>query len=293
MLNLLIPVLEQESIIIEVEAPVTIAGDTHGQLQDLLRFFNTIGPPPYKKYLFQGDYVDRNPNDVEVITLLFAYKLRYPEHVVMLRGNHECRLINQIYGFKESCKRTFDRDGLKTWKRYCQAFQNLPVCALIDDKILCMHGGISQKITSIEQLRRTKKPDNIPDEGLLCDLMWADPEKTQRDVYEFNYSRGVGVTFNEKAVEDLCNKLDIDLISRSHQVVGDGYEFFANRKLVTIFSAPGYMGDFDNEGAMMDVDETLMCKFIRIKCEPKKLNGMTKAPVYGAARGTKAAGNFK
>jgi len=65
-------------------------------------------------------------------------------------------------------------------------------------------------------LRRTKKPDNIPDEGLLCDLMWADPEKGQRDGYEFNYSRGVGVTFNEKAVEDLCNKLDIDLISRSH-----------------------------------------------------------------------------
>jgi serine/threonine-protein phosphatase PP1 catalytic subunit len=100
------------------------------------------------------------------------------------------------------------------------------------------------------------------------------------------------VTFNEKAVEDLCNKLDIDLISRSHQVVTDGYEFFANRKLVTIFSAPGYMGDFDNEGAMMDVDETLMCKFIRIKCEPKKMNGMAKAPMYGAGRGTKAAGSF-
>ena len=100
--------------------------------------------------------------------------------------------------------------------------------------------------------------------------MWADPEKNQRETYEFNSSRGVGVTFNEKAVEDLCNKLDIDLISRSHQVVEDGYEFFANRRLVTIFSAPGYMGDFDNDGAMMDVDETLMCKFIKVKCEHKK-----------------------
>ena len=122
LLNLVIPVLEEEPLIIEVEAPVTIAGDIHGQLQDLLRFFRTIGPPPNKKYLFQGDYVDRNPNDVEVITLLFAYKLRYPEHVRMLRGNHECRLVNQIYGFKDSCKRSFDRDGIKIWRKFCQAF---------------------------------------------------------------------------------------------------------------------------------------------------------------------------
>lgn len=187
----------------------------------------------------------------------------------MLRGNHECRLINQIYGFKDSCKRTFDKDGLRIWKKFCQAFQNLPVCALIDEKILCMHGGVSSKITTLDNLRKTKKPENIPDDGLLCDLMWADPEKGQRENYEFNHSRGVGVTFNEKAVEDICNKLDIDLISRSHQVVEDGYEFFANRKLVTIFSAPGYMGDFDNDGAMMDVDETLMCKFIKVKHEKK------------------------
>lgn len=125
-------------------------------------------------------------------------------------------------------------------------------------------------------MRKIKKPDNIPDEGLLCDLMWADPEKNQRTTYEFNTSRGVGVTFNEQAVEDLCNKLDIDLISRSHQVVEDGYEFFADRRLVTIFSAPGYMGEFDNDGAMMDVDETLMCKFIKVKCENKKPPGLKK-----------------
>mmetsp|Transcript_14396 Transcript_14396/g.24532 ORF Transcript_14396/g.24532 Transcript_14396/m.24532 type:complete len:128 (+) Transcript_14396:829-1212(+) len=118
--------------------------------------------------------------------------------------------------------------------------------------------------------------------------MWADPEKDQRDNFEFNQSRGVGVTFNEKAVEDVCNKLDIDLISRSHQVVEDGYEFFANRRLVTIFSAPGYMGDFDNDGAMMDVDETLMCKFIKVKCESKKPNGFQKKGTlsqWGAGRG--------
>lgn len=139
------------------------------------------------------------------------------------------------------------------------------MCALIDEKILCMHGGISQRVMSIDHLKRTKKPEVIPDEGMLCDLMWADPDNRQRDNYQFNESRGVGVTFNVDAVDDFCNKLDIDLISRAHQVVEDGYEFFADRKLVTIFSAPGYMGDFDNDGAMMDVDESLMCKFVKIK----------------------------
>jgi serine/threonine-protein phosphatase PP1 catalytic subunit len=122
--------------------------------------------------------------------------------------------------------------------------------------------------------------------------MWADPEKGQRETYEFNASRGVGVTFNEKAVEDICNKLDIDLISRSHQVVEDGYEFFAERRLVTIFSAPGYMGDFDNDGAMMDVDETLMCKFIKVKCENKKPNGFSKkATMNSMNRGGLGRGN--
>ena len=100
------------------------------------------------------------------------------------------------------------------------------------------------------------------------------------------------MTFNEKAVEDVCNKLDIDLISRSHQVVQDGYEFFANRRLVTIFSAPGYMGDFDNDGAMMDVDETLMCKFIKVKPDMKQ-NGLNKKGTmnaWGAGRGAAGRG---
>ena len=93
------------------------------------------------------------------------------------------------------------------------------------------------------------------------------------------------MTFNEKAVEDVCNKLDIDLISRAHQVVEDGYEFFANRRLVTIFSAPGYMGDFDNDGAMMDVDESLMCKFIKVKCEHKKENQFNRMKTGFTAKG--------
>ena len=145
-------------------------------------------------------------------------------------------------------------------------------------------------------IKKTKKPENIPDDGMLCDLMWADPEKAQRENYEFNSSRGVGVTFSEKAVEDICNKLDIDLISRSHQVVEDGYEFFADRRLVTIFSAPGYMGDFDNDGAMMDVDETLMCKFIKVKCEHKKPGGFMKKNTmnnFNRGGGGRGRGNLR
>lgn len=122
LLNLLIPILEKEPIILELEAPLVVAGDIHGQLHDLFRFFNQIGPPPLKKYLFQGDYVDRSPYDIEVIILLFAYKIRYPGYLNLLRGNHECKLINCIYGFKESCKRAFERDGIRIWKRFCHSF---------------------------------------------------------------------------------------------------------------------------------------------------------------------------
>ena len=100
------------------------------------------------------------------------------------------------------------------------------------------------------------------------------------------------MTFNEKAVEDCCNKLDIDLISRSHQVVEDGYEFFADRRLVTIFSAPGYMGDFDNDGAMMDVDETLMCKFIKVKCE-NKTNGFQRKATMNNINNNRGGSNIR
>jgi len=108
----------------------------------------------------------------------------------------------------------------------------------------------------------------VPDTGLLCDLLWADPEKDINGWAEND--RGVSFTFGADVVQNFLRKHDMDLICRAHQVVEDGYEFAAKRQLVTLFSAPNYCGEFDNAGAMMSVDETLMCSFQILKPVEKK-----------------------
>ncbi|KAE8663051.1 Serine/threonine-protein phosphatase PP1 [Hibiscus syriacus] len=197
----------QQPNLLELEAPIKICGEIHGQYSDLLRLFEYGGLPPNANYLFLGDYVDRGKQSLETICLLLSYKIKYPENFFLLRGNHECASINRIYGFYDE--------------------------SLIDEKILCMHGGLSPDLNNLDQIRNLQRPADVPDAGLLCDLLWSDPCK---DV----------------------------------QVVEDGYEFFAERQLVTIFSAPNYCGEFDNAGAMMSVDETLMCSFQILKPAEKK-----------------------
>jgi len=174
----------------------------------------------------------------------------------MLRGNHESQAINRIYGFYEECK---ERYGLKIWHKFNDCFNCLPLGAIIEDKILCIHGGLSPDIKNLEQIRRIVRPTEIPDAGLLCDLLWADPD-TDCQGWAPN-DRGVSFTFGPDVVEGFLKRHEFDLIVRAHQVVEDGYEFFAKRQLVTVFSAPNYCGEFDNAAAMMSVDSTLMCSF--------------------------------
>ncbi|KAF9609317.1 hypothetical protein IFM89_015562 [Coptis chinensis] len=240
-------------------------GDIHGQYSDLLRLFEYGGLPPQANYLFLGDYVDRGKQSLETICLLLAYKIKYPENFFLLRGNHECASINRIYGFYDECKRRFN---VRLWKIFTDCFNCLPVAALIDEKILCMHGGLSPDLQSLDQIRNLQRPTDVPDTGLLCDLLWSDPSK---DVKGWGMNdRGVSYTFGPDKVTEFLQKHDLDLICRAHQVVEDGYEFFADRQLVTIFSAPNYCGEFDNAGAMMSVDETLMCSFQILKPSEKK-----------------------
>merc|ERR1719277_1269190 len=126
-----------QDALLELEAPLTLVGDIHGQYPDLLRIFEYSGFPPESNYLFLGDYVDHGKQSLETITLLFAYKVKFPENFFLLRGNHECASITRIYGFYDECKRRYN---IKLWKQFCDVFNCLPVCALIDEKILCMHG---------------------------------------------------------------------------------------------------------------------------------------------------------
>ena len=247
-------------ILLELEAPIKICGDVHGQYYDLLRLFEYGGYPPESNYLFLGDYVDRGKQSLETISLLLAYKIKFPENFFLTRGNHECASINRIYGFYDECKKRY---SIKLWKIFTDCFNCLPVAALLDDKILCMHGGLSTELEKVEQIKLLVRPSDVPEQGLLCDLLWSDPEENPNGFGPND--RGVSVTFNSVVIENFLKGNDLDLICRAHQVVEDGYEFFGNRQLVTVFSAPNYCGEFDNSGAMMTVDENLVCSFQILK----------------------------
>lgn len=256
-----------QPVLLELAAPIKICGDIHGQYYDLLRLFEYGGFPPDSNYLFLGDYVDRGKQSLETICLLLAYKLKYPENFFLLRGNHECASINRIYGFYDECKRRYD---IKLWKTFAECFNCLPIAALVDEKIFCMHGGLSPDLISFDNIRAIARPTDIPDSGLLCDLLWSDPDRSV-DKWGTN-DRGISFTFGQQVVSEFLETHGLDLICRAHQVVEDGYEFFARRQLVTLFSAPNYCGEFDNAAAMMTVDSELMCSFQILKpAERKKM----------------------
>ena len=254
-------ILKNEDSMLKISAPLYICGDIHGQYYDLLRVFDILKYPPKSKFLFLGDYVDRGKQSLECLLLLLCLKIRYPSKIFLLRGNHESEALNKIYGFYDECKR---RISIKCFKKITNLFNVLPITALIDENILCMHGGLSKDLTKIEQLNKIVRPTEIPDEGLLCDLVWSDPSDELSDNFGEN-ERNVSVTFSKNVVEEFTKNNDLDLICRAHQVVEEGFQFFAGMKLVTVFTAPNYMGEFDNNGGILEVGEDLLCKIHVLK----------------------------
>lgn len=268
------PILLSQPMLLELEAPIKICGDIHGQFTDLLRLFEYGGFPPEANYLFLGDYVDRGKQSIEVICLLLAYKIQYPENFFILRGNHESAGINRIYGFYDECKRRY---SIKLWKVFSDVFNCLPASAVIEEKILCMHGGLSPELYDLSDIAEIERPCDVPDSGLLCDLLWSDPD-TRITGWGDN-DRGVSFVFGADVVTSFLDSQELDLLVRAHQVVEDGYEFFAGRRLVTLFSAPNYCGEFDNAGGMISVDEDLLCSFQILKPSSRSArNAVTQPP---------------
>lgn len=219
--------------LLELSPPVKIVGDVHGQYTDLIRMFEMCGFPPNSNFLFLGDYVDRGKQSLETILLLLCYKLRYPENFFLLRGNHECANVTRVYGFYDECKR---RCNVKVWKTFVDTFNTLPIAAIVAGKIFCVHGGLSPSLSHMDDIRNIARPTDVPDYGLLNDLLWSDPADMEAD-WEAN-ERGVSYCFGKKVIMEFLQKHDFDLVCRAHMVVEDGYEFFNERILVTVFSAP-------------------------------------------------------
>lgn len=260
-------VITAQPVFIELVPPLVVCGDVHGQFYDLLRIFERCGDPGVTNYLFLGDYVDRGNFCVNTIALLFLYKIKYPENFFLLRGNHEASIINKVYGFYEECRRNYRS---QIWRTFNSVFEWLPIAAMIDNRILCIHGGISPELESLDQLRNIKRPLVIPDKGLVCDLTWADPEPTC-EMWGEN-DRGTSYVFGEEAAKRLLEKFGLDLIVRAHQAVNSGFSFPFSpwMGVVTVFSAPNYSGEFGNSGAVMTVNEQNLCRFEVF--EPKGLS---------------------
>ncbi|KAG6523696.1 hypothetical protein ZIOFF_013572 [Zingiber officinale] len=260
-------IFRQEPTVLQLKAPVKVFGDLHGQFGDLMRLFDEYGSPStagditYIDYLFLGDYVDRGQHSLETITLLLALKIENPENIHLIRGNHEAADINALFGFRLECiERMGESDGIWAWTRFNQLFNYLPLAALIEKKIICMHGGIGRSINSVDQIEKLERPINM-DVGsiVLMDLLWSDP--TENDSIEGlrPNARGPGlVTFGPDRVTEFCKRNKLQLIIRAHECVMDGFERFAQGQLITLFSATNYCGTANNAGAILVVGRGLV-----------------------------------
>ncbi|OHS93617.1 Serine/threonine-protein phosphatase PP1-2 [Tritrichomonas foetus] len=251
-----------QPVCLELLPPLVVCGDIHGQFFDLLRIFHKCGDPKNTNYLFLGDYVDRGKLSINTICLLLLYKIKYPKNFFLLRGNHESAMINKQYGFFEECKRKYNT---KIFEWFNDVFDWLPISAMIDNRILCTHGGISPNLNSITQLKEIKRPLQIPETGLVCDLLWSDPDSDCEDFEEND--RGTGFVYGSNSAQSLLDKCGLDLIVRAHQSINRGYDFPFKpvRNVVTVFSAPNYCGEYGNSGAVMTVSENMVCKFVTFK----------------------------
>ncbi|KAJ3188621.1 Serine/threonine-protein phosphatase 4 catalytic subunit [Gaertneriomyces sp. JEL0708] len=245
-------ILIEESNVQRVDAPVTICGDIHGQFYDLKELFNRGGECPERNYLFMGDFVDRGFYSVETFLLLLALKVRYPDRITLIRGNHESRQITQVYGFYDECLRKYG--SVNVWRYCCEIFDYLSLSAIIDDEIFCVHGGLSPAINTLDQIRVIDRKQEVPHDGAMCDLLWSDPD----DITGWGLSpRGAGYLFGGDVVGAFVHANNLQLIARAHQLVMEGYKLMFNGTIVTVWSAPNYCYRCGNVAAILELDEQL------------------------------------
>lgn len=195
-------ILIEESNVQPVSAPVVVCGDIHGQFYDFLELFRTGGQIPDTSYVFMGDFVDRGYHSVETFELLLCYKLKYPGRVTLVRGNHESRQISYAYGFYEEIMRKYGNTNI--WRYFTEVFDFLSLAAVIEGKILCIHGGLSPIISTVDQIRLINRKMEIPHEGAFADLMWSDPDDIDTWILS---NRGAGWIFGWKVVNEVRFKL--------------------------------------------------------------------------------------
>ena len=244
-------ILDKADNIAMVSSPITVCGDIHGQFEDLLEIFDVGGEVPDTNYIFLGDFVDRGNNSIETFLFLLTLKVKYPNRITLLRGNHESRQITQAYGFYEECSRRYGT--VNVWKLCTDIFDYFQLSAVIEGKIFCVHGGLSPNVITIDDIRKLDRKQEVPRDGAMSDILWSDPDL---EVKHFQMSpRGAGFLFGEEEVKKFNQANNIELIARAHQLIQEGYQFMFENGLVTVWSAPNYCYRCGNDASVMEFDE--------------------------------------
>jgi len=263
-------ILVEEPTVVPLRTPLTLVGDIHGQFYDMEELFKIGGSLPDTNYLFLGDYVDRGYHSLEVVSLLLCYKARWPHRITLLRGNHESRSVNQVYGFYSECYKKYGKAD--AWNAVNMVFDYLPLAALIDNKIFCVHGGISPYTTTIDDVRTVDRYQDVPSEGAMADMLWSDPGEVNGFVQSM---RGCGFQWGPDISKKFCSINKCDYIVRAHQCVMKGYEWNHDNKVATVFSAPNYMYRSGNKAALMILDSNRQQKFIAFDAAPRQQSEMS------------------
>lgn len=270
--NKAIETLILEPNICRVSSDVIVVGDIHGQFSDLLHIFQTYGTPEDIDYIFLGDYVDRGENSLECILYLLIYKIMFPRKITLLRGNHEQKMINKVYGFHDEVCAKYGNSTI--WNKINKVFDHLSLCCIVDGRYLCVHGGISPRV-SINNLERVDRFEKLREESIINDLIWSDP------FYKPGASpnpRGNGFLFGDDVLKQFLIFNNLDLLIRSHQLAIEGFKWDFNGACLTIWSAPDYMGKCSNPASVLHIQKNTPITQRSLKIFHKKKNNIKKSP---------------
>ncbi|CAG9329576.1 unnamed protein product [Blepharisma stoltei] len=258
-------IFRSEENLLFLQDPVTIVGDIHGQLYDMFKMFEIGGNPENTKYLFLGDYVDRGVYSIEVVFLLYAIKINFPQTFYMIRGNHECRQMTTYFNFRTECIYKYD---IEVYDRIMESFDCIPISCLINRKFLALHGGISPELRTIEDLTRLNRFVEPPKQGLYCDILWSDPVDTPDgrlpEGWRKNEVRGCSFYFGNDVMNNFLKRNDLISVIRGHEAQPDGFKMHrwnGNNEfpaVITIFSAPNYCDSYNNKGAIIKFDNNTL-----------------------------------
>ncbi|EAX97524.1 Ser/Thr protein phosphatase, putative [Trichomonas vaginalis G3] len=235
--------------VVNITVPkIHVVGDTHGQLQDVINIFETHGYPSSENpYLFNGDFVDRGSQGSEIVISLMAWKLYDNNCMFMNRGNHETDAMNQLYGFYNECDAKFSKS---IFSEFSRLFCALPIAHIINNKVIVLHGGLPSRTNDINVINRENRNCQPPDNSIIAEILWADPMEGRGLAPS---PRGVARQFGSDITEQFLRQNNLELLIRSHQVQENGYCVMHSGKCITVFSAPNYVGNMGNKGAIVDI----------------------------------------